>query len=128
MENWLMPRRSVILEVASRRSGRLVRSPLSMVDWHGQSYLVPTRGAQCNWVKNVHAADGRATIRRRRAVGCRLVEVAVSQRPAIIRRYLARTPGARLYIPVGRRAPLAEFEAIAARYPVFRVIPETPGE
>jgi polyisoprenoid-binding protein YceI len=30
-------------------------------------------------------------------------------------------PGARPHVPVDRRAPLAEFEAIAARYPAFRV-------
>src|SRR5262245_17232140 len=31
------------------------------------------------------------------------------------------SPGARSHIPVGRGAPLAEFERIAAQYPVFRV-------
>ena len=117
----LMPRRWVTLEVAGRRSGRLVRFPLGMADWHGQWYLVPMLGGQCNWVQNVRACDGRATIRRRRAVSCRLVEVPVSERPAIIRRYLEQVPGARPHIPVDRRAPLTDFEAIASRYPVFRV-------
>jgi hypothetical protein len=41
--------------------------------------------------------------------------VPVSERPAIIRRYLAQVPGARRYMPVDRRAPLADFAAIAAR-------------
>jgi len=122
----LMPRRRITLEVASRRSGRLVRFPLGVADWHGQSYLVPTLGDQCDWVKNVRAAGGRATIRRRRALGCRLVEVPASERPAIIRRYLTQVPGARPFMPVDRRAPLADFEAIAARYPVFQVIPDPP--
>ncbi len=48
----------------------------------------------------------------------------MSERPAIIRRYLEQVPGARPHIPVDRRAPLADFEAIASRYPVFRVDPE----
>ncbi len=45
----------------------------------------------------------------------------MSERAAIIRRYLEQVPGARPHIPVDRHAPLAAFEAIASRYPVFRV-------
>ena len=42
-------------------------------------------------------------------------------RAPILRRYLQVAPGARPHIPLDRRAPLAEFERIAALYPVFRV-------
>lgn len=119
----LMPRRWITLEVAGRQSGRIVRFPLGMADWHGQWYLVPMLGGQCNWVKNARAADGRVTIRHRRAVACRLVEVPVSERAPIIKRYLEQVPGARPHIPVHRHAPLADFEAISPRYPVFRVVP-----
>jgi hypothetical protein len=122
----LLPRRWITLEVAGRRSGRTVRFPLGMADWHGQWYLVPMLGDQCNWVRNVRAAGGRATIRRRRRVGCRLVEVPASERPAILRRYLEQVPGARPHIPVDRHASRAEFEAIAPLYPVFLVLPD-PG-
>ncbi|MGN9893956.1 hypothetical protein [Micromonospora sp. L31] len=38
-------------------------------------------------------------------------------------RQLHLAPGARPHLPVDRRAPLAEFEAVADRYPVFRVEP-----
>lgn len=121
----LLPRRWVTLEVAGRKSGRTTRFPLGMADWHGQWYLVPMLGDQCNWVRNVRAADGRAIVRRRRAIRCRLVEVPVSERPAIIRRYLEQVPGARPHIPVDRHASLADFEAIAPRYPVFLVLPDS---
>jgi len=80
-------------------------------------------GEGCNWVQNVPAADGRAVLRRRRTVTCQLAEVPVAERPAIIRRYLEKVPGGRPHIPVSPGAPLPEFEAVAARYPVFRVIP-----
>jgi F420H(2)-dependent quinone reductase len=120
----LAPRRWVTLEVAGRRSGRLARFPLGMADWDGRWYLVPMLGGQCNWVQNVRAADGRATLRHGRAVACRLVEVPVSERPVLIRRYLQKVPGARPHIPVDQREPVAEFEAIAPRYPVFRVCPD----
>jgi hypothetical protein len=71
----LLPKRWVVLEVVGRRSGRIVRFPLGMADSKGQWYLVPMLGEQCNWVRNVRAAGGRATLRRRRAIPCRLVEV-----------------------------------------------------
>jgi hypothetical protein len=119
----LMPRRWVTLEVPGRRSGRVTRFPLGMADLDGQRYLVPMLGERCNWVQNVRAAGGRATLRRRRAVACRLAELPVSERAPILKRYLQQVPGARPHIPVGRHAPVADFEAIAPRYPVFRVTP-----
>ena len=119
----LQPKRWVTLEVAGRRSGRVTRFPLGMADLGGEWYLVPMLGERCNWVQNVRAADGWVTLRHRRAVECRLVEVPVSERAPILKRYLDRVPGARPHLPVDRHAPLADFAAIAARYPVFRVVP-----
>ena len=119
----LMPRRWVTLEVAGRRSGRVTRFPLGMADRDGQWYLVSFLGEHCNWVQNVRAADGLATLQGRRAVACRLVEVPASERPPIIKRYLQKVPGGRPHIPVSRHAPVTGFGAIAARYPVFRVVP-----
>jgi polyisoprenoid-binding protein YceI len=125
----LSPKRWVTLEVVGRRSGRVVRFPLGMADLDGQWYLVPMLGEQCNWVQNVRAAGGRATLRHRRGVACRLAEVPVSQRAPIIKRYLEQVPGARPHIPVDRRAPMADFETISPRYPVFRVVPQAgPGK
>jgi polyisoprenoid-binding protein YceI len=117
----LAPRRWVTLEVAGRRSGRATRFPLGMTDLNGAWYLVPMLGDKCNWVENVRAAGGRATLRHGRATACRLVEEPVGQRAPIIKRYLQQVPGARPHVPVDRRAPVADFEAIAPRYPVFRV-------
>jgi polyisoprenoid-binding protein YceI len=124
----LAPRRWVMLEVPGRRTGRITRFPLGMADLEGQWYLVPMLGERSNWVLNVRAAGGRATLRHGRAVPCRLAEVPVSERAPIIKRYLQQVPGGRPHIPVDRRAPVADFEAVAPRYPVFRVAPlEGPG-
>jgi polyisoprenoid-binding protein YceI len=122
----LAPRRWVTLEVVGRRSGRTVRFPLGMADSGGHWYLVPMLGGECNWVQNVRAAGGRATLRHRRAMACRLVEVPADERAPIIKRYLQKVPGARPHVPVGRGAPIAEFEAIAQRHPVFQVCPGRP--
>ena len=127
----LAPRRWVTLEVAGRRSGRRVRFPLGMADWHGQWYLVPMLGEQCNWVQNVRAAGGRATLRHRRAVACRLIEVPVSERAPIIKRYLEKVPGARPHIPVDRHAPASGLRGHLVALPRLRVLPLTaagPGQ
>lgn len=117
----LQPRRWVTLEVVGRRTGHLTRFPLGMAHIDGQWYLVSMLGEGCNWVKNVRAADGKATLRRRRARACSLIEVPPQERAPIIKRYLDQVPGARPHIPVDRRSPLEAFEAIASQYPVFRV-------
>ena len=118
----LAPRRWVTLEVAGRRTGRPTRFPLGMADLDGGWYLVSMLGGQCNWVKNVQAAGGAVIIRHGRATHRQLVEVPVAERPAILRRYLQKVPGGRPHIPCGPHASAAELEAIAGRYPVFRVV------
>jgi deazaflavin-dependent oxidoreductase (nitroreductase family) len=119
----VLPRRWVTLEVPGRRSGRPRRFPLGMADWHGRWYLVPMLGERCNWVRNVRAAHGEVVVHRGRRRSCRLVEVPVGERAPILQRYLATVPGARPHIPVRAGAPLTDFAAIAARYPVFQVHP-----
>lgn len=117
----LSPRRWVVLEVAGRRTGRIVRFPVGMADLEGEWYLVSMLGNDCNWVRNVRAAKGRVTIRHGRGRPCRLVEIPPAQRAPILRRYLRQVPGARPHVPVRPDAPPAAFEAVAADYPVFRV-------
>ena len=117
----LLPRRWVTLEVRGRRTGTVTRFPLGMADVGGQCYVVSML-CECNWVRNVRADGGRATLRRRRARPVRLVEVPVDERAPVIRRYVGRVPGGRPHIPVDRHEPVEAFESIAARYPVFRVV------
>ena len=118
----LLPKRWVTLEVPGRRTGRITRFPLGMADVGGQWYVVSMLG-ECNWVKNVRAAGGHATLRRRRVRAVRLVEMPVEERAPVIRRYVERVPGGRPHIPVDRREPLEAFEKIASNYPVFQVVP-----
>lgn len=121
----LSPERAVTLEVTGRRSGRLISFPVVVADLDGERYLVAMLGENANWVRNVRAAGGLAVIRRRTREAVRLEEVPVRDRAPVLRRYLAVAPGARPYVPVDRHAPPAEFEAIAAGFPVFRIIPAT---
>ena len=117
------PARLVTLEVPGRRTGKAVSFPVVVADCEGERYLVSMLGEDTNWVRNVRAAGGRAVLRRGHREAVTLDEVDPAQRAPILRRYLDCAPGARAHMPVAPGAPLAEFERIAARYPVFRVSP-----
>jgi deazaflavin-dependent oxidoreductase (nitroreductase family) len=112
----------VTLEVPGRRTGRIVRLPLVMVVVDGERYLVSMLGEDVNWVRNVKAADGRVTLRYGRSEDVRLEEVAPEHRAPILKDYLKRAPRAGAHVPVEKNAPLAEFERVSARFPVFRVV------
>jgi hypothetical protein len=122
----LAPNHWVTLEVPGRRTGRRISFPLVIADYRGERYLVAMLGQNVNWVRNVRAAGGRAVLRHGGREAVRLDEVDPGARAPILRRYLALAPGARAHIPVDRRAPLEEFEPIAAQIPVFRITPDQP--
>jgi hypothetical protein len=115
------PDRLAALEVRGRRTCRIISFPVMVADYEDEHYLVAMLGERAKWVSNVRAAGGRADLSHGRREAVRLEEVDPSARVPILRRYLEVAPGARPHIPVGRSAPLANFERIAARYPVFRV-------
>jgi len=119
----IWPNRAAALEVRGRSSGRTISFPVVIADFEGERYLVSMLGAQANWVLNVRADDGHATLRHGRREQVLLEEVPVASRAPILQRYLAVAPGARPHVPVDRHASLAEFERIAPDYPVFRLTP-----
>jgi len=116
-----VPKYVVTLEVRGRRTGRTISLPLVVADYGGERYLVSMLGSDANWVHNVRAAQGRAVLHHGRREKVVLEEVDVGARAPILRRYLALAPGARAHLPVEPHAPLAEFDRIAERYPVFRI-------
>ncbi|WP_239160618.1 nitroreductase/quinone reductase family protein [Virgisporangium ochraceum] len=120
---FLAPRDWVTVEVRGRSTGRVVSFPAVVVHHGGHGFLVSMLGERAHWVRNVRADGGRAVLRRGRRRPVRLVEVPVGDRAPILRRYLAVAPGARPHFPLDRSAPVADFEDIADRYPVFRVEP-----
>lgn len=114
--------RDVTLEVRGPFERKTIAFPVVMADHDGDWFLVSMLGANVNWVRNVRAADGRAVIRHGDAHDVQLLEVPVKWRAPIPRRYLDVAPGARPHVPVAPRAPLAEFERIAADFPAFRIV------
>jgi len=119
----LWPSRLVTLEVRGRQSGRVISFPLVAVSLHGERFLVAMLGEGTSWVANVRAAGGQAVLRQGRRERVQLVEIAPGDRAPILQRYLQLAPAARSFVPVDRHAPLAEFEGIAAQFPVFRIRP-----
>jgi deazaflavin-dependent oxidoreductase (nitroreductase family) len=123
----LSPGRAMTMEVRGRRTGKTISFPVVVADHEGQRYLVSMLGEDANWVHNVRAAQGKAVLRRHGAQEVRLVEVAAADRAPILRSYLDAAPGARPHIPIDRHAPLQQFERIADRYPVFRIVLAAPA-
>ncbi len=111
----------VTLEVTGRKSGRIVSLPVVIAVVDGQRYLVSMLGDNVHWVHNVRAAGGRAALRSGGREEIQLEEVPTDRRAPILRAYLQRAPGARPHVPVNKDAALAEFEKVAAQFPVFRL-------
>ena len=116
----------VTLEVTGRKSGRIVSLPLVMAVADGQRYLVSMLGDNVQWVHNVRAAGGRAVLRSGGREEIRLEEVPANQRAPILRAYIQRAPGARPHVPVNKDAALADFQKVAAAFPVFRLASNKP--
>jgi deazaflavin-dependent oxidoreductase (nitroreductase family) len=117
----------VTLEVTGRKSGRTVSLPVVVAVVDGQRYLVSMLGEHVQWVHNVRAAGGRAVLRSGGREEVHLEEVPADQRAPILRTYLQLAPGARPHLPVNKDAPLAEFDKVAAAFPVFRVASHKTG-
>jgi deazaflavin-dependent oxidoreductase (nitroreductase family) len=111
----------VTLEVVGRKSGKIISLPLVVAFVDGQRYLVSMLGDDVQWVRNIRASGGKAVIRTGKREEVLLKDVPVDQRAPILKAYLQRATGAQPHISVSKDAPLAEFEKVAAAYPVFQI-------
>ncbi len=122
---FLSPHYAVTLHVKGRSSGRDISFPLVLVERGGQEYLVSMLGNDANWIRNVRADGGHAVLERGTRRDVVLEDVDVALRGPILRDYLAVAPGGRPHFPIDHRSPVADFQRIADRYPVFRVTSAT---
>lgn len=118
----IWPRRAAALQVRGRKTGQVTSFPVAIAEQAGERYLVSMLGERANWVRNVRADAGRAVLIHGRREDVTLAEVAVSERAPILKAYVAVAPGARPHIRVDPHAPIAEFERVAASFPVFRIL------
>ena len=121
----IAPNYLVTLEVVGRKSGKVIAFPMVLLTRGGERYFVSMLGEQANWVRNLRAAGGKATLRHGRVEQVLLEDVPVEERAPLLKAYLQIAPGARPHISVDKDAPLEEFEKAAAGFPVFIVNPNT---
>lgn len=119
----LSSKEMAILEVRGRLSGKRHATPVVIATVDGAAYLVSMLGPGSDWVKNVEADHGDAVLRQGRRRSVHLVGVPASERAPILKEYVRVATSGRRHLPVAVDAPLAEFQAIAERYPVYRVDP-----
>jgi deazaflavin-dependent oxidoreductase (nitroreductase family) len=91
-----------VLTVPGRRTARPVHVPLVVFPHGGNRYLVASYGV-VNWVRNLRAADGRAELRRGRAIE-KITAVELSaERAGPILRFSLQTGPPRLIVRMLRR-------------------------
>jgi deazaflavin-dependent oxidoreductase (nitroreductase family) len=117
----LPPRLMATLEVRGRTSGRVRANPVVITKLDGERYLVSMLGTQSDWVKNLDAAHGDAVLRQGRRTRVHLALVPPGKRAPVLREYVRIAYSGRQHFPVPIGAPLAELDAIADRYPVYRI-------
>ena len=116
-------KRTHILTVRGRRSGRRYSTPVQLVIDDRRRWLVAPYGER-EWVKNARAAGEVELTRARRTTRHRIVEVGPEEAAPVLREYLCTTPIVKPYFDAAPGAPLEEFAAEAKRHPVFRLVEE----
>lgn len=117
----VLPRLLITLQTNERNTGRVASNILVVATYQGQRYLVSMLGDQSEWVNNVRASGGRASIKRGRSRPVRLTEIPPHERAPILKAWAQVATSGRQHLPVSHDAPTSDFEAIASDYPVFRI-------
>ncbi len=110
------------LEVRGRKSGKIYRSPVNLMQIAGKKILVAPRG-RTQWVRNAEASNEivlkRASFRQTFA----LKPIADADKPPLLKEYLDRYASAvKKFFPVPPNSPVESFRPIAPNYPVFELI------
>ena len=116
----LAGRRTHVLTVTGRKSGRRYSTPVQLLFLDGDRWLVAPYG-DVGWVKNARAAGKVELTRARRTERVRIAEVGPDDAAPVLREYLRDTPIVKPFFEVGSDAPLEAFAAEASRHPVFRL-------
>lgn len=129
-----------LLTIRGRKSGKMIETPVAVFEQDGRQYLTTPYGI-VNWVRNLRAASGVATITQgRHTETVQATELPAAEAAPIFRAALhAGPPGipdvfvqiyrrflVLPYLDVGMDSAPADFEREVLTHPVFRL--ETPSD
>ena len=108
---------SRILEVKGRKSGEWRRTPVNLLAFEGERYLVAP------WVRNMRVSGGGRLVLGRGVEEFEATELPDAERPALLRAYLKKWKWevGQFFDGVGPEATDEELLAIAPDHPVFRI-------
>jgi deazaflavin-dependent oxidoreductase (nitroreductase family) len=113
---------SRVLEVKGRKSGEWRRTPVNLLVYEGNRYLVAPRG-ETQWVRNMRVSGGGRLVLGSRSEEFSATEVGAEEKPALLRAYLEKWKwevGA-FFDGVGPDAPDEELRRIGPDHPAFRI-------
>ena len=112
-----------LLQVRGRKSGKLYSTPIDLLEYNGQRFLVAPRG-RTQWVRNAEAA-GEITLKKGSSrQRFRLRPLSEAEKPEILKAYLDTFKReVQRYFPVAAGSPPEAFVEIAPDYPVFELLP-----
>jgi deazaflavin-dependent oxidoreductase (nitroreductase family) len=118
---------SRVLEVPGRSSGEPRRTPVNLLSFEGQRYLVAPRG-ETQWVRNLRASGGGRLLLGRRSEPFSAVELADGDKPPVVRAYLKRWKAevGVFFDGIGPDSSEQEMQAAVPKHPVFRLGPPAP--
>jgi deazaflavin-dependent oxidoreductase (nitroreductase family) len=113
---------SRILAVRGRKTGAWHTTPVNLLEYQGQRYLVAPRGVT-QWVRNVRAGSGAELRLGARHEPILLVELPDSEKTDLLRHYLQRWKWeiGQFFEGVGPDASEEDIKRIAPNHPVFRI-------
>jgi deazaflavin-dependent oxidoreductase (nitroreductase family) len=115
---------SRVLEVRGRSSGVPRRTPVNLLSFEGERYLVAPRG-ETQWVRNLRVSGEGRLLLGRHGEAFTAIEVDDDDKLPILRAYLKRWKAevGVFFEGIGPDAAEEEMQRAAPRHPVFRIGP-----
>lgn len=113
---------SRVLRVRGRTSGEWRTTPVNLLTFEGQRYLVAPRG-ETQWVKNIRVAGGGELQLGRKTEPISVAELSDDEKPDLLRAYLKRWKAevGVFFGGVSATSPEEDLRRIAPDHPVFRI-------
>ncbi|MDX6312229.1 MAG: hypothetical protein QOF84_4983 [Streptomyces sp.] len=113
---------SRVLAVRGRKSGEWRRTPVNLLTFEGERYLVAPRG-HVQWTHNMRAAGGGQLLLGKGVEEFTATEIADEDKVQVLRAYLKRWKAevGVFFGGVGPESSDEELRAIAPKHPVFRI-------